>query len=554
MRFRGFLIIAVLLALALPAVCADNILINSRDWKDVYSGMQYGFHTGVQPKFLVSEQHSTIILSDLPVEQPLTVLNSRKNPFVVGYGSLLTGKGYTVDELEFNSLSLELAEMLSDINNYIIIDDSYGYNSIAVAPYAIASKSFVLFADRNNIGEVENFLESRNPGIVLIYGHVDREVKDRLASFNPEIINMDGDRFANNVEIVKKFMEISPTQQVILTNGEFIEQELMSGQFPVLFIGIQNVPPKIHDYIVNSNIQVGVLIGNELVGTATTVRRDTGISTFVKFARSARQTEGPIAQVEGLDIFRLPSIELSLSIEGITYNALTNQLEVTFKNNVEIATYFKGTYTVISGDQQQTVGDTEPVFIDGSDTKTVVYDVDPISGDEIIARVFVIFGESKDALERTLQGEIAVKRVEVLDDTAISIEKVVYQKSRGSFLISVENIGALDVYVDTELHDVLVAGERQTFAAKEVIKISPGAKKNSVVPADLAEEDFDSNPRIKVRAYYGQRENALVKILEGEFDLIISTFDVLIYLPIIIILLLIFLILWRRKRKKKHHS
>ena len=40
------------------------------------------------------------------------------------------------------------------LTNFVILDDSYGYNSISVAPYATASKSWVLFADRNNIDDI----------------------------------------------------------------------------------------------------------------------------------------------------------------------------------------------------------------------------------------------------------------------------------------------------------------------------------------------------------------------------------------------------------------
>jgi hypothetical protein len=48
---------------------------------------------------------------------------------------------------------------------------------------------------------------------------VDREVRDKLAEFNPEIINEDGDRFANNVEIVKKYKLIKDTKQFCSPTG-----------------------------------------------------------------------------------------------------------------------------------------------------------------------------------------------------------------------------------------------------------------------------------------------------------------------------------------------
>jgi hypothetical protein len=60
------LIIIFALLLELCSVSAETIIVNSRDWKDVYSGYQYGVFSGAQPKFLVSEKHATIILNEIP--------------------------------------------------------------------------------------------------------------------------------------------------------------------------------------------------------------------------------------------------------------------------------------------------------------------------------------------------------------------------------------------------------------------------------------------------------------------------------------------------------
>lgn len=551
---RKLLLVFVLLLFALSSnqVLADDVIINSKDWKDVYSGMQYGYLTGLKPHFLVSEQHSSLLLNDVPRQNNnVRVFSSEDQPFVVGYEARLRGLGYEAEEITSDSLSLELAEELTGITNFIIVDDSYGYNAVAVAPYAIIKESYVLFADSDNINAVEDFLQERQPDEVIIYGPVDREVRTRLAQFNPDIINEDGDRFANNVEIVKRYKEIDDKRQVILTNGEFLEQEIMSGANPVLFIGSENVPDKIREYIASSNIEAGVLIGNDLVGTATTVRRQTGISTFVKFARSARQTSGAVAQVEGLDVFRVPAVELNLAVDSIQYNSITRQLEVRVKNNVEQISYFLGTYTVTSGDQIQTVGDIEPIFIDGDDYKTVVYDLEPIVGDEdITAQVFLTFGESKNSLERVLQGELQVRRVEILDDTAITIDKAVYNKGRDRFEITLSNIGEKEVFVDTEVVDILIIDERETFGAEEIVSIRKGGSTKSYVQVELEDEDIENNPRVRVRAFYGQQEDLLAKAIESELELRVKTFNLTTYLPVVIILILIFLI-WRRRMKMR---
>ncbi len=61
---------------------------------------------------------------------------------------------------------------------------------------------FVLFADDRNFNDIVDFLSEGAVNDLIIYGQVDREVKDALAIYNPEIINL-GDRFDNNIEIVK---------------------------------------------------------------------------------------------------------------------------------------------------------------------------------------------------------------------------------------------------------------------------------------------------------------------------------------------------------------
>ena len=351
---KGFFILCVLLISLFSALASaetpSRLLSNSEDWKDVYSVMLYGNLIGVPSSFLVSDRHATLILNQIPTDNHLWVFSSKKLPHVVGYQALLQSKGYTAEEFINDNINLEIAKRLTDVDSYIILDDSYGYNAVSVAPYSVLARSYVLFADNANIRDISNFLETKTVKKIIIYGNVDREVKSELAQYNPEVINKDGDRFLNNIEIVKKYQAIKHAKQAVLTNGEFIEQEIMSGAEPVLFIGTNNVPDSIRDYVKDSEIDVGVLIGNELVGTATFIRRQLGISVFVKFAQGARNPQGAISQVEALDMFYLPSYNLNLEVVSLKYNKATNKLEVTLRNTVSQAIYFTGSYSLTASD------------------------------------------------------------------------------------------------------------------------------------------------------------------------------------------------------------
>jgi len=331
----------------------------------------------------------------------------------------------------------------------------------------------------------------------------------------------------------------------------------MSGAEPVLFIGKQNVPDAIKDYIKSTDIEVGVLIGNELVGTATNVRREVGISTFVKFAQGARNPTGSIAAVEGLDLFYLPTYSLDLSISSIKYNKATSSLEVTYKNNVGLANYLKGTITVTSENgESQRVGDIEPVFIDGNDFKTLVYRDVVMTGSELRAEVFTIYGESKKSLEKAIDGVFEIEIIDVIDNCEIDIKRAMYHKSKEAFYIELENIGETDCFIDIELIDVLIADEEVTLGLEGAESLKQGAIEKFAIPALLREYDISKNKFIDVTVYYGQRENSLTKMIKGKFELILAKFltasDVIFYgILLAIALMMIFFIMKRRKKKEE---
>ncbi|MBD3203371.1 hypothetical protein GF327_03695 [Candidatus Woesearchaeota archaeon] len=564
------LIIILFIFIAIPFVSGlepEQIISNSADWQDVYSTMLYSELTGKSSYFLVSSRHSTLLIGQLSKSQKNTwVISSEKNPYVVSYKPVLESKGFAVEEFEYSNVNLEMARKIENITNFIVLDDSYGYNAISVAPYAVLTDSYVLFADRKNINLISNFLNTRQVESLLIYGQVDREVKERLSVFSPETIN-NGDRFLDNQAIVDKYQEKhievygEPKTQVILTNGEFIEQEILSGVEPVVFIGRANVPDQVREYIKNSDIEIGILIGNELIGSATFIRRQLGISVFVKFAQSARTPSGPISAVEDLDRFYLPRYILSLDLYRVRYNKMNNQVYVTYQNNVALSSYLKGTITLRYEGETQTVGDSEPVFIDKNEYKTIVYDIDPVSAEQIRAEVFTIYGESRKSLEYTLRETVDVETVNILDNSEIEIVNVRYDRRKGEFLIDIKNTGNVDVFVDLELVDILINDELRTFGPEEVSFIEKGEVETIMVEVEMAEEDFENNPKVRLTAYYGERERNLVNVISGEYDYSFTGFGYLTgrlikdiggsavtFGPIIIILLLLILIIGMKKK------
>ncbi|MBW2972296.1 zinc finger Ran-binding domain-containing protein, partial [Candidatus Woesearchaeota archaeon] len=258
---------------------------------------------------------------------------------------------------------------------------------------------------------------------------------------------------------------------------------------------------------------------------------------------------GNIAQVEGLDMFPVPRVALSLEILSVKYNKLTGMVEITFRNNAEIATYFRGTYTLKANGEEFVFGDEEAMFIDKKDVKTMVYKVEGVTPEgEMTLDAYVIYGEAKNALEFIIDETFSVSIIEVGDEAQIAITKVQYDKARNEFLITIENIGEVDAYVDTELVDLLIMGEKVTLSSEETLYLKKGESKQSVVSAELSDTDLEDNQKVHVRAHYGERQDALIKILEGDFELTLRSFNVWTYLPIILIVLLLLLLFFGRKK------
>jgi ribosomal protein L40E len=537
-----------------PVHAVEKVISNSADWKDVYSTTLYASLINKAPGlFLTSSKHGSILLYSIPKSTNGTlIVSSRSQPFVINYKSMMDSQGYSqVEEIVSNTINLDLAKRLvkdNVINKFIIVDDAYGYNALSAAAYAVEDKYYVLFVNERNIGAVESFLASTRPSKVIILGQVDEAVKTRLATYNPETVNK-GDRFDNNIEMVKRYQSIRNSKQVLMSNGEFIESSIMSGDDPVIFIGKGTVPSQVQDYIKAADFQVAVLIGNELINSATAIRRQLGISVFVKFAQGSRTPTGPIASIEDLDKFPMPSYTVDLGIYSIMYNKATHSLWVTYKNKANLGAYLQGTITLTDGAARKVVGDQDPIFIDKNQYKTITYDI-TLDNDNVSAKVYTLFGEGKRSLENILEADMNVESVEILDDSLINITDVSYDKGKGRFMIDVENIGTVDSYVSLELIDIYVNGEYLTVSSPEMVLIKTG--KHTTIPIDviLSDADIQNNPTIKVKGYYGERENSLTKTVYGEYAFKFVKFDVVTYALIVLIIILVLLIIFSKKKCK----
>ena len=558
-KFLGILVITfILFGLNLGFILAVEdfqvAISNSADWEDVYSTMLFANLNDADAEFLVSTSHGSVLLNGISRSMSVLLVTSEESPFVFNYGSTIESEGFAgLEEVKVNSANLDLIEEMPEINNFIIVGNDYGYNAIAVASYAKLTNSWVFLANRANIDEIAVILSNREVNDMIIYGYVDREVKEELSQYNPDIIFTE-DKFNDNVEIVKRFVEINPVKQVVLTNGDYLEKEILLGDNPVLFTGRENVPSQISDYLKGSDIEIGVLIGNELVGAATNIKRSSGINVIAKFARGARSSSAGIATVEGLDLFYLPTPRLELEVYSVRHNLAMNQLEVTYRSTSNVPAYVKGSIEIRVGGETIRVGDLEPFFIAPGDFKTIVYsDVTLTEDSDLSAYIYTLYGEVESSLDRILEGNYDIEFINIIDSCDLEIKKLSYNKQNEAFYLSVENIGDIDCWVDVELRDVMINNVKTTLGSEEEIFLSNGKTDNIEISQRMDVEDLKDNDFIEAYAYYGQKQDSLVKLAKGNFEVVIlrfnSTTKVIIALIILILILIIFVLIRRRKDK-----
>jgi len=546
---RGFIVLIIVLIVLPSAAAAKMVVINSEDWHDVYTGIIYAKLSGLEVHYVAEKTQGLQLAEEvLPKYKDEILLIESEKPIVFGYQSHLERAGFTVEKYtssDYLETSLYLARR-TKANGYIVVDGSLGYDAMSIAPYALLTNSSVIFAESRNIEDIRNFLEQQEKNIIL-YGRVDREVKELLSPLSSTIINYGG-IYENNVRIVSKFMDIKKTKQVYLTNGEIIESGFFNNEFPLLLIGTDRVPGNVLDFIKESDVRTGVVVGYDLFSNSKQIRDQSGIKILLKYG------QGRNSQLYALDVFPLPKYDPRIEITRVEYNSLNKQLEVTYQNIGNVYTMVQAlSHTIKSNDVVvENIGDENAFFLQENDFKTIIYDVDltPYLDTEISVDSVVTFGESEVSLTKLfILNEIKVNIVSSEDQSSINIEDVVYNRNTGRFEITLKNTGKKAVYADVEIIDLFIGDEKTTLGGEQQ-KILPNQKGMFKIKADLQETDFEDNNKVAVEARYGEREDVLLKTVKKQFDFKLKTFDYQLITLIAIVIIIIALVVKIKKRKR----
>ncbi len=537
----------LLLLVTVPLVNA-LVVVNSLDGRDVLSAIYYANLIGDHVVFVPPEYAPEVVLAKVGVNKSVFLIESKHHPIFINLKEELEKKGNRVtlyiseDPIETNR---ELGER-ARANAFVLVDDVYGYSAVSVLPYAKLRGMYLLFTNASNAEEVARYLEGRGPREVLVYGYVDEAVLDALDERGISYYRIDtGDKFKDNIEIVKRYFMLKPSKkQVILADGNAVDDTIAQGEDPIVFIGqvLPNITYNfIKEYVKRGQIKVALLVDKDYLPVAQELKkrieRDLGedkLHVIVKFGIGIASQAG---QLYPVDFFPLPGPILSLNITGATYNPQTKQLEVVYENTGNAPEYVISTIKVfVDGNYLTTVGDEEPFYIPRGQKVGRAYNVSIEEGN-ITVNITALYGLSPEAMEKGIRVSLFVGRVAFIDTSNLSIAEMYHDATNGDFYIMFENTGEVTVYFLPYVYE-----EGGPKIEGEVEKLGP--KEAKVVKFPKA---FKGKPLI-AGATYGAREGFLIKRVEERYE---PNNEWWLWLLLLIMTLILLFIIWRRSRKKR---
>lgn len=578
-----FLLVVFACMLLVPLVTGKVLVVNSKDWRDVYLGLHYANLNGYnQTYFLMSFTDSEIVARLLEGEKDgkVTIIESVSQPQIRSYGRFLELRGFknveTIRSTSPYDLQLELGEKLN-AEKFILVRSDYGYDAISIAPYAYVNNYWVLFVNKDNYKKVSSFVRSR-PAKLMLYGDLGRRIHSEFSDLKPTIVD-NGDKFKDNKQIVTWFVKQRKPKMALLTTGRFIEPELMTGKVgkaPVLFL---STPEDTSTFLLKNNIKL-LQINGESLETGRKIREASNkqIGVLVKYAMTYRG----IPDMSGLYVirtFEVPSPVVDIVIESTYYDKERGLLIVKYTNKGNAQGFFNSRISVVSslrGEVEVALDDHVHSLFPG-ESFLGIYKLNTTlsENEEYKAYVYCLYGEAIGAMNRyvTEKGKelppfvSPVEFTTIEDASNIEVESVDFDVAAYSFIITLRNVGDKPVFTDAEIFNFRVNNANQTFSYDnspgfEGAKlIKPGESAVLMIDADLVESDFDRNEEVNLDVYFGENKEWMINhkvvripvhlrferiILTGLYSFV-TTFG---WLILIAIILLVLLITRRRKRKK----
>ncbi len=546
----------------LCAFSSAHVVINSLDYEDVASGVFYANAVGDTNYYVYPGTNLQSAVLQVGPATNVILIQSETSPVHAGYQSALQNNGAAITETLVSSdsqtFNLELAGR-SGVHSFIITDPAYSYNLVALFPYAKASGSYVLFADKKNAGQVANFLSLHASTPTLVYGTVDGEVTAALSSKNLQFTQIEnGDKYLDNVELAEDyFAKYDAQKQVTFADGTFLEPSITDGVFPVILIS-NTIPTQTYDFlyskIVDGELSVGVLIENEYTAAVYNLMKNLNsdfaekkFSVFVKMG----QTSGTGGEVSDLAVYPLPAIVLDIGLGGIQYNTAKKEIELILENKGSIATYVLSSMNIYSDNELiGTVGDDDIQQIAKGETKGFSYPLIIENPGQLTANLTTYFSSSKHAYERALNAYVDLGMVSFIDTASFEVLTATYSPDADAVSLKYSNTGDKNVYFRTSIEYTSELSSSIVEDA-QVRMLEPGQSTVVRVGGLLITPEELSSLLMSATTEYGGREEFLINKIDTPVEVLEPEGMDPTWLFILLAIIIILVVAYFLTKKKK---
>ncbi|MEM2909436.1 MAG: hypothetical protein QW171_04750 [Candidatus Bilamarchaeaceae archaeon] len=509
----------VLLLLITP-LCFSLAVVNSLDGRDVVSTIYYAAVTGEKVVFVPPAYNEQIVYAKIGTGRDILLVQSANSPVMTGMKNTLENRGNRVELLvseEPYTTNLRLAEK-SGARRFIIVDPVYGYNTVSLLAYAKLNRMYLLFAEKDNADMVINFIKTKNPQDILLYGYVDDKVKDLLNENGLAYREINkGDKFDDNLELAKLYFQSNPSKkQVILSDGNAFDDTTAAGDDPVILIS-PIIPSATYNYIkenaASGQIQVAMVIDKEYAQTAYNLKESINKELGREALHAIVQVGQSVSKMGmvNADFFPVRGPVLGLEINNVEYNTNTKKIEVTYKNTGNALEYVKSRILVfVDGNYAGTVGDEEPVAVNRGEKFGVGYPIE-IENGEITVNITSFYGSSRKYTENGLQGVFAAGRVAFFDASSLVITAFTEDRETNDLFVTFANNGTVPLYFRPDA-TIGVNGTSTKIRDENTYALGVGEGRIIKFPG-IAK----AGSLIVVGANYGAREAFLEKRVEGSY-------------------------------------
>jgi len=568
--------VALVGAVALPTASAATnsyIVVDSRDWHDLYLGSVYAGLTNQSFLSFASLGDAQIKSKLISAQSQVTILEPSKNPVVKKYASYLAANGIsqtnTISYDDYTELQFDLLHLLDitpnqPINGYTIIYAPFGVEAVVISPVLMRAEFMPLFVDETTASDFFDAAASIKNRPTILVGHMPiRLVSDlqNAPAFNIKEQYV-GEMENNSAQIIADMTNPALANKIIGSSADVkmgiisridrIDlQSLMRGIPQFVYAGSAK---DVADQIAGTNILVFEVISSDAADLAKSISALSGknLKLLVKYAQGFTNIQGLAGQLLDLDTVSFPYPYTLVSVQKATYYPQESTVGITFTNsgNVPALAYS----TIEFG--QSTYADDQDVIIPAQTTLTIPYVVDsaPSSMQVVVNTLYGRFAPLTQSIVSS-DGQPLVILNATTDQTAdasnISFVDSRIDETNGVLQLDVQNNNVqAQALVSTQ-----VIIDNVTLVSSSPAKIEGGQTGRIDIPIPyLSAQDIINKP-MKIIFSFGEKDTIKVQSADIQVTQVIytkrATSHVLlisIVIIIIIVLLTIFFIYLRKKR------